>query len=203
VTLKPYLKFGIDYNFCILASILWARWPSSYSELLRAGRSGDRIPVGEGGRFSAHVQNGPGAYPTSCTMCTESFPGVKSGRGMTLTPHPLLVSWSWKGRAIPLLPLWAVRPVQSLSACTRVQFTFLPLCPFYHLLDLKGQMNFISFVKTATYTENVSIEFSADALCFVAQFEKLFCTFHFYTCTKEITVLFFYYDKLVSALTWI
>ena len=27
-------------------------------------------------------------------------------------------------RAIPLLPLWAVRPVQSLSACTRAQFTF-------------------------------------------------------------------------------
>jgi len=27
-------------------------------------------------------------------------------------------------RAIPLLPLWALRPVQSLSACTRVHFTF-------------------------------------------------------------------------------
>jgi hypothetical protein len=27
-------------------------------------------------------------------------------------------------RAIPLLPLWAVRPVQSLSACTRVHFIF-------------------------------------------------------------------------------
>jgi len=26
-------------------------------------------------------------------------------------------------RAIPLLPLWAVQPVQSLSACTRVTFT--------------------------------------------------------------------------------
>jgi hypothetical protein len=25
---------------------------------------------------------------------------------------------------IPLLPLWAVLPVQSLSACTRVTFTF-------------------------------------------------------------------------------
>jgi hypothetical protein len=52
------------------------------------------------------------------------FPGVKSGRGVTLTPHTLLVPWSWKSRAITLLPLWAVRPVQSLSACTRVQFTF-------------------------------------------------------------------------------
>ena len=37
---------------------------------------------------------------------------------------PLVVPWSWKGRAIPLLPLWAVRPVQSLSACTTVHFTF-------------------------------------------------------------------------------
>ena len=29
-----------------------------------------------------------------------------------------------KSRAIPLLPLWAVRSVQGLSACTRVHFTF-------------------------------------------------------------------------------
>jgi len=26
-----------------------------------------------------------------CTMDTGSFPGVKSGRRVTLTPHPLLV----------------------------------------------------------------------------------------------------------------
>jgi hypothetical protein len=51
-------------------------------------------------------------------------PGVKSGRGVTLTPPPLLVPWSWKSRATPLLPLWAIQPVQSLSACTRVHFTF-------------------------------------------------------------------------------
>ena len=38
--------------------------------------------------------------------------------------HPLLVPWSRNSRAIPLLPLWAVRPVQSLSACTGVHFTF-------------------------------------------------------------------------------
>jgi hypothetical protein len=41
-----------------------------------------------------------------------------------LTPQPLPVPWSRKGRAIPLLPLWAVRTVQSLSACTKVHFTF-------------------------------------------------------------------------------
>jgi len=44
-----------------------------------------------GARFSAPVQTGPGAHPASCTMGTGSFQGVKSGRGVTLTPHPLLV----------------------------------------------------------------------------------------------------------------
>jgi len=76
------------------------------------------------GRFSTPVQTGPGAHPASCKMGTGSFLGVKRGQGVTLTPHPLLVPWSRKSRAIPLLPLQAVRPVQSLSACTRVTFTF-------------------------------------------------------------------------------
>ena len=101
---------------------LWAGCRSRYSDWLRAGRSGDRTPVEA--RFSAPIQTGPGAHPASCTMGTGSFPGVKSSRGVTQTPHPLPVPWSWKGRAIPLLHLWAVRPVTSLSACTRVTFTF-------------------------------------------------------------------------------
>jgi hypothetical protein len=60
---------------------------------------------GVGLRFSAPVQTGPGAQPASCTMGTGSFSGIKSGQCVTLTPHPLLVPWSRKGRAIPLLPL--------------------------------------------------------------------------------------------------
>ena len=32
--------------------------------------------------------------------------------------------WQRKSRAIPLLPVWAVRPIQSFSACTREHFTF-------------------------------------------------------------------------------
>ena len=55
------------------------------------------------------------------------FPGGKERPGRDADPSPLLVPWSWKGRAVPLLPLWAVRPVQSLSACTRETFT-LHLC---------------------------------------------------------------------------
>jgi len=72
-----------------LSSKLWAGYRSRYSDWLRAGMSGDRIPVGA--RFSAPVQTGPEAHPTSCILGTGSFPGVKSERGVTLTPHPLLV----------------------------------------------------------------------------------------------------------------
>jgi hypothetical protein len=57
-------------------------------------------------------------------MGNGSLLRVKCGRNVTLNPHPLLELWSSKGTAIPLLPLWAVRPVQSLIACTRVHFTF-------------------------------------------------------------------------------
>ena len=59
---------------------------SRYSDWLRAGRSGDRIPVGA--RFSAPVQTDPGAHPAFCTMGTGSFPGVKRlGRSVDHPPH--------------------------------------------------------------------------------------------------------------------
>ena len=104
----------------------WARQLSRYSDWLRDGRSGDRILVVA--RFSAPVQNGPGAHPVSCSMGAGSFPRVKSGRGVTLTRHLLLGLWSRKSRAKPLISLWAVQPVQSLSACTKVQFFYCTDC---------------------------------------------------------------------------
>ena len=64
---------------------------SSVGIMTGYGLDGPGIESRWGARFSAPVQTGPGAYPASCTMVTESFPGVKSGRGVTLTPHPLLV----------------------------------------------------------------------------------------------------------------
>ena len=41
-----------------------------------------------GASFSAPVQTGSEALQTSCTMGTGSYPGVKSGQGVTLTPTP-------------------------------------------------------------------------------------------------------------------
>jgi hypothetical protein len=76
----------------LLCNCEWAGKRSRYSDWLRAGRFGDRIPVGA--RFTAPVHTGPGAHPPTCTMDTVSFLGVKSGRGVKLTPHPLLVLWS-------------------------------------------------------------------------------------------------------------
>jgi len=49
----------------------------------------DRIP-GEVRDFPP-VQAGPGAHPASCKMGMASFPGIKCGRGVLLTAHPLLV----------------------------------------------------------------------------------------------------------------
>jgi len=90
------------------------------------GLNGPGIEFRWGARFSAPVQTGPGAHPAWCTMGTGSFPGVKNGRGVTLTTHSFLLLWSRKSRAIPLLPLGAVRSVQSLRACTRVHRSIFP-----------------------------------------------------------------------------
>ena len=59
-------------------------------------------------------------------MGTASFPGVKSVRAVMLTLHPLLVPWSRKGRAIPLLPYG---PYDLYRSSVPVQGCTLPL-PF-------------------------------------------------------------------------
>jgi hypothetical protein len=90
---------------------------------LRYGLDGPGIESRLGGEIFRTCPDRPWG-PPSLLYSGYGVPGVKSGWGVTLAPHPLLVPWSWKSRAIPLLPPWAVRPVQSVSACTRVTFTF-------------------------------------------------------------------------------
>ena len=50
---------------------------------------------------------------------------MQPGRNADPSPHSSAVVM--KGLNYTSTPLWAVRPVQSLSACTRVHFTFLLL----------------------------------------------------------------------------
>ena len=52
------------------------------------------------------------------------FPGGIERPGRDADTSPPLVPWSRKSKAIPLLSLWTVWPIQSLSACTRMHFTF-------------------------------------------------------------------------------
>ena len=88
--------------------------------------------------------------------------GIKSCWGVTLTPQPLLVLWSRKSRAIPLLPLWAVRPVQSLSACARVHFTFFIL--YYINMWLHVLTNYMVILRSYKHTKTklqLQISFSA------------------------------------------
>jgi len=61
--------------------------------------------------------------PMDRTACTEPQCLYKD----VTYPSNLLVLWSRKSSALPLLPQWAVRPVQSLCACTRVHLTPHPL----------------------------------------------------------------------------
>jgi len=97
-----YIYIYIYVCVCVCVCV-WAGWPCRYSDWLRAGRSGIKS---RWRRDFPPVQTGPGAHPASCKMGTWSFPGVKFGRCVLLTTHPLLVPRSWKSRAIPLPNLW-------------------------------------------------------------------------------------------------
>ena len=70
-------------------------------------------------------------------MGTGSFLGVKCGRGVLLTTHPLLVPRSWKSMAI-ILPLGHTGPVTGslYLSLFYIIYIFLCVCKFLYVLSL-------------------------------------------------------------------
>ena len=91
-----FLQTGTKATLLEIIQFLWQTGgPGTVAGIATGyGLDGSEIESRWGARFSAPVQTGPGVHPASCTMVTGSFLGVKGGRGMMLTPHPLLVPWS-------------------------------------------------------------------------------------------------------------
>jgi len=76
-----------------------------------------------GARFSAPVQTGPRAHLASCIMGIGSFTGVKSGWGVTLTPHSLLKERVELYLYSPYGPYGLYRASVPVQGCT-LPFTF-------------------------------------------------------------------------------
>ena len=79
------------YNFGFLPAGTGPGKRRRYSDSMRAGRAGDRIPMGA--RLSAPFQTGTGEHPASCTMGTGTFRVVKGPRRGVDHPHHLAPSW--------------------------------------------------------------------------------------------------------------
>ena len=89
-----YRLVGMPVKFFTLSYILRCGPGSVVGIAAAYGLDDPGIESRWGARFSAPVQTGPEAHRASFTVGTGSFPGVRCGRGVTLTPHPLLVSRS-------------------------------------------------------------------------------------------------------------
>jgi len=98
------------------------------------GPDGPGIESRWGGEIFSTCPDRPWGLPSFMCNRYRVFPGGKEQPGRDADPSSLPVLWSRKSRTIPLLPLWAIRPVQSLSACTRVHFTL----PYNLMLNSDG-----------------------------------------------------------------
>jgi len=106
---KCFVAKSFNNSYLVIIIIIIKEGVSRYSDSLRAGRSGDRIPVEA--RFSSSAQTGLGAHPASCKMGTGSFPGIK--RPGRCVDHPPSSNAEVKERVDPYFhspsgPSWSV-----------------------------------------------------------------------------------------------
>jgi hypothetical protein len=145
--------FNIHCNkiplFVKIRPVLWAGLLSRYNDWVRAGRSGDRISVRGGDRKDFPHLSRPALGHTQLPV--QYVPGKeRPGRDADSSTTDRVVDKEEKsytsntpmGRtactepqclystAIPLLPLLAVQPVQSLSACTVQLHLYSPYGPY-------------------------------------------------------------------------
>ena len=113
------------------------------------------------------------AHPASCKMGTEFFPGVKCSRGVLLTTHPLLVSQSWKSRAIPVPTLWAKPSLNGINlplpfyshlwvknySCHKI-ISDLVLSTTNQLTDNRGNMRSLVVITLSSSTSSLRVTFS-------------------------------------------
>ena len=117
-----------------------------------------------GGEIFRNCPDQPWGPPSLLYNGYRVFTGGKERLGCDADPSPLLVPWSRKGRAIPLLPLWAVRPVQGLSACTRMHFTFFTFIGFCIITRFKERSRF-SFISQNNQQMEHAINFLSPRKC--------------------------------------
>jgi len=83
-----------------------------------------------GGEIFRTCPDWPWGPPSLLYNGYRVFPGSKERPGHDADPSPLLVPWSRKSRVKSLLLVWAVQPVQSLSACTVQLYLYSPYRPY-------------------------------------------------------------------------
>jgi hypothetical protein len=86
-----YINYAVTENIIITMAYTISGKGSSVSIVTGYGLDGPGIESRREARFFTFLQTGLGSHTASCTMGTGSFPWVKSSRGVTLNPHPLLV----------------------------------------------------------------------------------------------------------------
>jgi len=123
-------------------------WRSRYSDLLQAGRFGDRMPLGA--RFSAHIQTGLGTLLASCAVCTASLSWDQSDRAVALTTTPPSAEVVERVELYIFFPSWPSWPLVGRIYLTFYSCTELINCTAW-FWGASSPLCFVSVTKHFVY----------------------------------------------------